>query len=284
MKLNKKMIIRIAIFALIFIFTTSLNHGGAVDAVSQTEIEDQLNRAISVLSEDSEIIRDILYDRANSNQSENFINEYLQSSELVDLRISEDGFVDIVNDNEIEINTYLIVELDPEDSNIREVEMDITVMLRKIDKNWTIDSWELGHRDRDDRQPGNQYRHEVDRVLNDIFTAILSGNTSNLYNYLDSDFEYEGPALDGGRREVELDRREFISILDEIFADGKSFTTLKLKDISYDIDDDEVEIEGVLIMIGRNSGGHRFINVEYYAELKFEKKNGDWYLEEWEED
>ncbi|MFN2364048.1 MAG: hypothetical protein ABR596_07110 [Halarsenatibacteraceae bacterium] len=283
MRLNKKMILGMAIVFLGFIFTVSIIPAGTVNAVSRTELEDQVNQALSNFTGNSEILKSILSDRISSNETESSIDEYLQSSELVNLRVSDDGDYDVINDNEIEVYTYLVVEIET-GSGDRDLEIDITVMLREIDNDWTIAGWELGHRDSEDKHSGSQYRHDVDRLLDDIFAEIISGNTSNLYNYLGSDFEYEGPALDGNRTEVDLERREFISVLDEIFAEGRDFSTLKFEDRSYDIDDDEVELEGVVTMIGRNSDGSRFINLKYNAELEFEKENGVWYLKEWKED
>lgn len=284
MKANKRIITGIAISALIFIFIATMTPGRTVNAVNQAELEEQVKRAISYFGGNPEILRDILFDRFNTLENEGFINEYFENSEFVDIRISEEGSVDVVNDNEIVVYTYLLVDLDTGGSGVREVETEITVMLEKVNQDWTIDRWELGHRSKADKRPDNQYRNDYDRLLDDIFNAILSYNTNSLYDSLDSDFEYEGPSFDGSRREEELDKGEFISRLDEIFAEGRYFSTFRLDDRSYDVDDDEVELEGVLTMVGRNSDESRFINHEYYVELEFEKKNGYWYLKEWETD
>ncbi len=283
MKPNKKMIYRMAITILIFIFMVSIAPVGTVNADSRTELENRLSQAISTFAGNSEILKSILSDRVSSDEAESSIDEYLQSSETVDLRVSSDGDYDVINDNEIEVYTYLVVELDT-GSGDRDFEIDITVQLMKIGNDWSIDDWELGHRGGDNKSSSNQSRHDVDRLLGDIFASIISGNTSSLYNYLGSDFEYEGPALDGSRGEIELEQREFISKLDEIFAEGRGFSTLRLEDRSYDIDDDEVELAGVITMIGSNPDGSRFINLKYNAELEFKKENGVWHLEEWEED
>ena len=252
-----KLLIGLVLIPILFGLMTHTFSYGIVNAVSQSDLYSYVNQTAA-----------------------NF------TGELVDFRISNNGSVDIINDSEILIYTYLVMELDTGGSELREVESEITVRLKRIGPDWNIDNWELGHRDRDedDRSSENQNRQEVDRLLNDIFTAILFDHTSDLYDYLDSDFEYEGPALDGERREVDLNRREFISVLDEIFAEGRYFSTLRLEDRNYDIDDDEVEIEGTLIMVGKNPDGSRFINLRYYAEFELEKRNGVWYLEEWEED
>ena len=297
MRLSKKITFGVAIITLLFVFAACTTPDSVGDTIEQADMEQEARETVSALNNGADkgditalktsLSDDFVYTTEDGGEgTSEDIEEYFQGDDLLYFRISEDGTVKKINDNEMRIYTVLTIGLKIEGLDVVEFETDITITLRKISGNWTITRWDEGHKDRWGQDDDEKYYDQAaidatDKLFNDIFLAIIDRDRESLEDYLDSDFEYEGPAFDGRTREVEYDRAEFIN---KVLADEIVFKELDLKNRKYEMDDDdEVEIEGYLKIIFEYNGEE--YNKSYYkAEFEFEKDNGTWYLEEWEKD
>lgn len=252
MRLSKKITFGVVIITLLFVFAACTTSDSVKDTVDQAELEQEAKETISALNNDagkgditaleSSLSEDFIYTTENGEEgNKESIDEYFQKDDLVYLKISEEGTVDRIVDNEMRIYTELIIGLEIGESDVIEFETDITITLKNIDGNWSITRWDEGHKDKSDQDDDDfdgDYKEEVNQRLRDISNFVKNGEIDNLVGLLAEDFEYEGPVLN-----------------DE---DG----------------DLEVEIEGLIELVILDSDVQTFLDMKYDAELEFEEDNG----------
>lgn len=308
LKINKKSIL---VVLLIFALVLLAGCDSGSSPVDQNQTEAEANQTIEALNAggvealDEYLADDFTFNDGESNQeTTNDINtlkdKYFNSGDKnLEFRLAEDGTADVINNQEIEIYTQLIITIDFSLDNTHEYKVPVVLTLEKIDQEWKITSWEERQPDEDQDQDDDddndldddddqddeeddllipEDRKAAESKLDQSLEALENEDTSTLSELWAADFEYENSNSD-----IEFSKEELIAKYEELFAAGRKHTEITLINREYDYDSDEIEIYGLLTFSGVKSNGEEYTGKGYYAKFELEKINDSWLISEWEE-